>query len=1431
MPTGTVQLVVDGNSFGQSIPLAGGVVAFPVPDAAYNIPSPVQVGLTVGRHNLGVNYSGDATYSPQLAAVNAILLQVLESSSVTVTTSVNPAVYGQPLTYTATVTLSAGGGDAVFSNTLGAVNFFDNGVLLNSFPILLGGNRAQFSPVLPIATGTHSITASFTGDSSAVGSTSSPLSVPVLRAGTATGLAGPNNGGLVFGQAASFSATVVAQSPGSGAPTGAVQFLDGRTAVASAILISGVATAVVSNLSVGPHSLTAAYPGDGNFTGSTSGGTLSLPVNKAATAIAKPAVSGTLRPGQALTFSAAVTANAPGAGAPSGTITFNDGAAAIGTTTVNSLGTASIGISTLSMGSHSITATYNGDANFLSSGPSAALALTIGQDASSVTVSASANPAVYGQGITYTATVTTGATGTVNFLDNGAPLNGALISLNGNQAQFSPALPIVVGTHSITAVYSGDTNFAGSTGALTFTVNRAATSLSTPSTSGTPTVGQALTFSAMVGVNAPGAGTPTGTVAFSDGAAILGSGSVNAGGAASITTSSLGAGIHNITATYSGDANFLNAGPSAALALTNNKNSSSVALSASANPTTYGQPVTYTAKVTAGATGTVNFFDNGVPINGAAIALSGNQAQVSPPSPIAAGTHSITAVYSGDSTFAGSTSSALADVVNKANTVINLGASQNGISIAFTAVVVVSAPGSGNPTGSVQLFSADTLAATSLLAGQLANLSTSSLFGDFTAVYSGDSNFNGSTSAVVNVAAPQVALALTSSVNPSTLGQTVTLTGSLTVVKGTGVPTGSVQFVEGATLLGTAPVTAGKVTFDVSGLSAGAHTIGANYSGDKLFSKASATIALLVNRLTTSLSLSTPSTDAIFGHDVLVTAQLGPNPPAGVAGPSGQITFQEGGATLGAAAVSSGAVSLTLGGLSAGIHQIDARYSGDQNWTAAGASAAVTIRRAAVSITANSLPDAVVGVPYAASLGAVGGAPDYQWSIGNLPPGLAGNAGGAISGTPTGDGTFNVTVQVTDHNNSSASATLTLNVTVRPLAIVTSSLPDGRQGLDYSAGLSASGGVPPYRWSMAGSDTSDISVSSDGSVAGKPSSAGSFHVAVQVTDAKGAKAAAQLALVVDGGPLAIVTAALSGGAAGSPYSQRVAANGGTPPYTWSGNLPAGLTIDPSTGVISGSPSVAGTMPVSISVQDRTGTTTGRGYTVTFALPPLPAVAFAGVGSTANPQSQPPVQLTLANPFPVPLAGVVALSFQADVGGDDLAVQFSSGGRTAAFTIPANSSTAAFSVPGLALQTGTVAGLITLTARLQASGTDITPSPPPSAQIRINAVSPILSAVEATRTATGFTITIQGYSTTREITQAIFHFNPAAGADLQTTDITIPVASTFSSWFQSDAVTAFGSQFLFTQSFTVQGDTQAIVSATVMLVNAQGNSQQFTATIQ
>jgi hypothetical protein len=253
--------------------------------------------------------------------------------------------------------------------------------------------------------------------------------------------------------------------------------------------------------------------------------------------------------------------------------------------------------------------------------------------------------------------------------------------------------------------------------------------------------------------------------------------------------------------------------------------------------------------------------------------------------------------------------------------------------------------------------------------------------------------------------------------------------------------------------------------------------------------------------------------------------------------------------------------------------------------------------------------------------------------------------------------------------------------------------------------------------------------------------------------------------------------------------------------------------------------------LTIAVQDSAGSTASRTFSVNFVLPQVTGLIFKPGGGTVNPQSQPALQITLNSPSPVDLTGTLTLTFAADSGGDDQAIQFATGGRKASFTISANSTSANFSISNFALQTGTVAGLITLTAHLEAAGIDVTPTPAPFSQIRINPSAPFLNPPQATRATSGFTVTITGYSTTREVSQAIFHFNPASGANLQTTDVTIPVTSLFSAWFQSSAITAFGSQFLFTQPFTVQGDTQSIGSVTVTLVNSQGNSSSVTATIQ
>jgi len=197
---------------------------------------------------------------------------------------------------------------------------------------------------------------------------------------------------------------------------------------------------------------------------------------------------------------------------------------------------------------------------------------------------------------------------------------------------------------------------------------------------------------------------------------------------------------------------------------------------------------------------------------------------------------------------------------------------------------------------------------------------------------------------------------------------------------------------------------------------------------------------------------------------------------------------------------------------------------------------------------------------------------------------------------------------------------------------------------------------------------------------------------------------------------------------------------------------------------------------------------------------------------------------------MPISGQLTLTFAPDSGPDDPAVQFSSGGRMVSLSIPAGATVATFPVPNLGLQTGTVAGLITLTATLRAGGSDITPSPAPVRTVRVNRAGPVISTVRITRTATGFEVAITGFSTPREVTQVMFHFNAAAGATLQTADVTVPVESLFSAWFGSAASAQYGGQFTFTQPFTLQGTAGGIASVAVTLANRVGNSNTVTATM-
>ena len=259
----------------------------------------------------------------------------------------------------------------------------------------------------------------------------------------------------------------------------------------------------------------------------------------------------------------------------------------------------------------------------------------------------------------------------------------------------------------------------------------------------------------------------------------------------------------------------------------------------------------------------------------------------------------------------------------------------------------------------------------------------------------------------------------------------------------------------------------------------------------------------------------------------------------------------------------------------------------------AAASASLTLTVGApIAISTTSLPPGTAGTAYSAALIASGGTAPYTWSGAGVD-GLTFSATGLLSGTPSAVGTFTQSVTVKDSTGATVTASLTLTVGA-PIAISTTSLPPGAAGTAYSATLAASGGAAPYTWSGTGVDS--LTFSATGLLSGTPSAAGTFTQSVMVKDSTGATATASLILTV-GAPIAISTTSLPPGAAGTAYSATLIASGGTPPYTWSGTGIDGLTFS-ATGLLSGTPSLAGPFTQSATVKDSTGATANASLALT-----------------------------------------------------------------------------------------------------------------------------------------------------------------------------------------------------------------------------------------
>src|SRR5208282_2656678 len=398
---------------------------------------------------------------------------------------------------------------------------------------------------------------------------------------TLTSSLNPSN----YGQTVMFTAAVTASA---GTPTGTVIFYDSSAAIGSATLAGGSASISVSSLAAGSQPITAAYQGSGGFAPSTSA-VLTQVVNGVATATTITSSPDPSSYGQTVTFTAAVTSSA---GTPTGTVIFYDSSAEIGSATLSG-GSASISVSSLTAGSQPITAAYQGS-GALAPSTSAVLNQVVNPATTTTALASSLNPSIFGQPLTFTAVVSstwTTPTGTVIFYDSSTAIGSA--TLVGGSASISVS-SLTAGSQPITAAYQGSGDFVSSTSApLNQVVNQAITTTSVASSANPARVKQRITYWAFV-TSQYGGGT-TGTVTFQDSGATIATVKLS-GNWATYNTKYKTAGVHSITAAYSGDLN--NVGSMSSTLTEDIYDSTKMVVTTSGSPSMVGQPVTFTATVT-----------------------------------------------------------------------------------------------------------------------------------------------------------------------------------------------------------------------------------------------------------------------------------------------------------------------------------------------------------------------------------------------------------------------------------------------------------------------------------------------------------------------------------------------------------------------------------------------------------------------------------------------------------------------------------------------------------------------------------------------------------------------------------------------------------------------------------------------------------------
>lgn len=579
------------------------------------------------------------------AAAIVTLRRYFAPTTTVVTSSLNPSISGQQVDFTATVTSATAG------TISGIVTFRDGATTLGTGTI--SGGVATFS-TSALTVGSHNITAVYGGDADFAGSTSAIL---VQNVNQAPAITSGNSATFSVGTAGTFDVNAT----GFPAPT---YSLTGQPAWVTINATTGVFGGTPPSGSVGVYNFTVTAA---NGVSPDATQTFTLTVIPGNQTINFPAISSPRPYGSTFTINPTASSGLPVTVVATGVCTL------VGNTVTMTSGT----------GTCTLTASQAGDASY---NPAPDVVRTVAASRAATTVSVDPSPhtvlnpsqSFYSHPMTFTVTVSSTAgipTGTVT-LTGGTPAQNISATLDASGVALITTSNLNVITllgapvpHGLTVSYSGDANFNTDSEAVSHTILPAPTQVVVTSDINPSAEGQMVTFTVTVSPTAPGTGIPPGTVTLWDGSTQIGTATVLSGGVATFNISTLAFGSHNISARFvNSNDNYATSNNTANPYIQNVRRSTTTDLTSNNNPSIYGENVTFTATITSGTsgaiTGTVTFLDGATTI-GTDTTIVGGEATFTTNS-LVVGTHPITAVYSGDGTFATSTSNVVNQVVNKA---------------------------------------------------------------------------------------------------------------------------------------------------------------------------------------------------------------------------------------------------------------------------------------------------------------------------------------------------------------------------------------------------------------------------------------------------------------------------------------------------------------------------------------------------------------------------------------------------------------------------------------------------------------------------------------------------------------------------------------------------------------------------------------------